>query len=154
MTEHVTVKVDSKKFEEALRRFPAVLKRALKRAGMEAGAIVLDSQGIRLYPPEGKGNREPFPYWERGYGMRYASGKTGKMSERYGTSWHVKARYGSVLMSTKTSYAQYVGGEKQSKEMHDIGWRKVIDVAKQKIQQISGVYGAWVMRALKQVGLK
>ena len=137
---------------EKLRAFPAELKSALKSGGEEASNEVLDTEGLRNYPPSTAANQPPTPYYIRGRGTQYAGGNRGE-SERYGTQWNVTTRGYTTTIGNRTSYAPFVGGDKQPQHMADKGWRKLFAVADQKRAAIQRIYSAWLERAKRRVGL-
>lgn len=122
-------------------------------ANLEASREVLDTQGLRKYPPATSANQPPVPYYIRGRGTQTAGGNLGN-SERLGTRWQT-VPYGRLGMkiSNPVSYARYVHGEEQASFMAPKGWRKLIDVAREKIGTISAVYNKWMDRLVKDKGL-
>ena len=132
--------------------FPAELKRALTAGGEEASNEILDTEGLRNYPPSTAANRPPTPYYIRGKGTQYGNSNSGS-SERYGTQWHVTTRGYTTTIGNRASYGQFVGGDKQPQHMADKGWRKLFDVADQKRAVIQRIYSDWLERAKRRVGL-
>jgi hypothetical protein len=137
---------------EKLRAFPAELKRGMTAAGDEAGNEILNTEGLRNYPPSTPANQPPTPYYIRGRGTQYANSNSGS-SERYGTQWNVTTRGYTTTIGNRASYAPYVGGDKQPQHMADKGWRKLFAVADQKRAEIQRIYSAWLERAKRRVGL-
>ena len=45
------------------------------------------------------------------------------------------------------------GGEEQVKWAKEVGWRKLIDVAREKIGKITKIYEAWIKKLLKDLKL-
>ena len=58
-------------------QFPAESKRYLDAAGKEAGEEVVNTVGLRRYPPATAANAPPTPYYIRGRGMQYKHGNKG-----------------------------------------------------------------------------
>jgi len=110
----VSIRVEGlDKLRAALRKFPSVVAQDLAQAGNEAANLVLDTEGVRSYPPSTEANLAPPPYYVRGRGMQYANRNDGR-SERYGTKFTVQNKgYGTVIGNT-ASYAQYLAGAKQA----------------------------------------
>ena len=154
------IEVDAKEFMRAVDRFPQVLRNNIQRAGLEASNEVLNTEGLRNYPPATDANMPPSPYYIRGRGMEYKSYNDHR-SERYGTQWNTRTRGTIVIIGNRASYAPYLAGTKgktgdkgQAYHMAAKGWRRIWDVVQEKQGKIKRIYQAWVGRALKSVGLK
>lgn len=137
-----------------LQKFPAAIARNLTAAGEEsARRVILPTEGLQKYPPPTEANRPPTPYYIRGQGMQYASGNKGN-SERLGSQfWVAPEGYLSTAIGNRASYADYVVGEGQAGFMGAKGWRKLIDVANEKIPEITKVFQAWVDKTIQELGL-
>jgi hypothetical protein len=128
-------------------------------AGEEAGKEILNTVGLQRYPPATDANQPPTPYYIRGRGMQRAGIRrpayNDGTSERLGTNWYVSPAYSgkSVIISNKVSYAPFVHGEEQSQAMARIGWRKLIDVAAEKIDTITRIYQGWIDYVIRKYGL-
>jgi hypothetical protein len=131
------------------------LSDTLRAAGKEAGDEILNTRGLRGYPPATDANRPPTPYYVRGRGMQrggrripeYNDGK----SERYGTQFYIKPQGKfSTAIGNRASYAPFLGGEEQAEAMAKIGWRKLWDVAKEKIDKIEKIYQGWIDRLIRK----
>ena len=144
--------VDGEKVRQALRLFPQELFRALRNAGRESTDLIKETEGVQNYPPEGPGNQPPTPYYIRGRGMQYAKGNDGK-SERYGTQFKTTYQERSTTIENRSSYAKHVGGEQQASHLAARGWRRLVDVANDKIGDITKIYIAWVNRTIQRLGL-
>jgi len=128
-------------------------QRYLNAAGSEAGEEVVNTQGLRKYPPATAANAPPTPYYIRGRGMQYKSHNSGS-SERYGTQFYVRAEGMQTRVGNRSSYAQWLADDKlQARAMARIGWRKLIDVAKEKRSKIIGVFNGWIAKYLRDQGL-
>jgi len=92
------------------------------------------------------------PYYVRGKGTQYASYNRGN-SERLGTQFYTQAAGLNTKIGNRASYARYVVGEGQARFMAPKGWRKLFDVAKEKVPQIKKVYEAWINKCIKDLGL-
>ena len=151
----VTVEVDTKDFQRAIDVLPNAIRRNLISAGQNAGWKVIETRGLKRYPPTTAANREPYPYYERGYGMRYKGpSKYEGGSERYGTQWNVKASAYKVVMGNRASYAPYLTDDKLQNKGLRAGWKKLINVTKQKKAEISRIYTAWVRKAITSAGFR
>ena len=146
--------------QQALARFPQMAGKYLQAAGQEAAKdIILPTEGLQKYPPETAANFPPTPYYIRGRGMQRAGVRKpayndGK-SERYGTQWTVERyRDTATKIGNRASYAIYLAGEKQAQKMGEKGWRKLAEVATEKVPQIKVVFQAWVNKLLRDSGLK
>jgi hypothetical protein len=144
-----------KELQAAIAKFPQQSAKYLGQAGEEAAKRVLfTTEGLKKYPPAGAANAPPTPYYIRGRGTQYKSGNTGK-SEKLGTQWYAKRQGYTTLVGNRASYAKWVhGDEDQASFMAPKGWRKLLEVAKEKMDDILKVYDAWVDKLLKDVGLK
>jgi len=121
-------------------------------AGKEAAEVILNTTGVRSYPPETAANHPPTPYYVRGYGMQYAGGNNGA-SERYGTQFTVESDTFTTTIGNRASYGVYLGGNPNAKAMARIGWRSLVEVANEKIPEITRIYQGWINRLIKRVGL-
>ena len=130
------------------------LQKYLQAAGVEAAKQdVLKTEGLQKYPPATSANRPPVPYYIRGRGTQYKNGNNGK-SEKLGSNWHVdKVPYGAQA-SNKVSYAKFVNGDDQAKAMEKIGWRKITEVAEEKVKAIEKRFYTWISKALLDAKLK
>src|SRR3990167_9007556 len=137
----------------ALNRFPREIAKYLGQAGEEAAKrVILKTRGLQLYPPTTAANRPPTPYYIRGRGMQYKSKNTGT-SERYGSQFYVENKSYMTEIGNRASYAVYVGGEKQPEHMAGKGWRKLLEVAWEKMPQITKVYQARIDKLIKDLKL-
>lgn len=150
----ITVKItNADQVQRALEQAPQTMLAALNQAGREAAErIILDTEGLKRYPPASAANLPPTPYYVRGRGTQYATGNAYN-SERLGTQFYVRSANASTYIGNRTSYAPFVIGPAQSRVMARLGWRKLEDVAREKIDAVASVYQAWVDRALKGLGL-
>jgi len=138
------------------------------------GDRILNTRGLRQYPPEGPGNRPPVPYWKRGVGREVSAGRKQKRSEGVGVSvratrnLHNSEKLGShfyslgevtspgslvVRIGNPVSYAPYVVGEQQSSVMAKIGWKKLSDVARAKLSEVGRIVEAVLKDTFKRIGL-
>lgn len=141
------------KLARAFDEMPQKIIENMRAAAKEAGAEIINTRGLKVYPPLTDANKPPTPYYIRGRGMQYKTRNSGK-SEKYGTRFYVRARgYGAVIGNT-ASYAKYLADEKlQARHMAKIGWRKLIDVAKEKIEAVRKIFQDWVDKTIRDLGL-
>ena len=112
----------------------------LEVAGREAGESMLSEEGLRRYPASSSGNQPPVPYYIRGRGVQYRTRNTNQ-SERYGTRFYVQAAGMQTRVGNTASYAPYLTDDaKQSRAMARIGWRKLIEVARERASEIVALY--------------
>ena len=142
-----------KELKAALDKFPQQVKKYMAAAGTEASEEILETQGLRKYPPATAANAPPTPYYIRGRGTQTGSGNTGT-SERLGTQWTVSAKDFETTISNRASYARWVVGETQASFMAPKGWRKLLEVAKEKQAAITVIYNRWVDKLLRDIRLK
>lgn len=125
----------------------------VQSANQEISSEILSVQGLKSYPPATAANQPPVPYYIRGKGMQTAYGNTGK-SERLGTQWQTVA-YGTLgaRIFNDVTYAKYVHGEEQASFMAPKGWKKLADVARQKLTKLASIYQRWINKLIKDKGL-
>ena len=141
----------------ALTKFPRQIGIYLGRAGGEAAhRVIFPTRGLQKYPPSTAANQPPTPYYIRGRGTMTSHGLRAT-SERLGTQWYTKRTgYGlehTTEIGNRASYAKWVHSEQQAQAMGRIGWRKIGDVAKEKLGNIKRVYDAWVAKLIRDLGL-
>lgn len=138
-----------------LERFLGELKTAYGEANIEVANMILDTEGLRKYPPETAANRPPEPYYIRGRGMQYKSRNDGR-SEQYNRRWQMTTTDSYSLRITNTaSYAPYLTDkDKQARRMAVIGWRKIFDVQKEKRKEAHGIYWKHLSHLLRKTGLE
>ncbi len=162
------------RLDAAFRRFGSQAEKYMGAAGREiAEDIILPTEGLRKYPPADAANAPGrfkevtfstgrtvtfrMGYYVRGKGMyqpiRGGGYKLSKGSERYGTQFYTKANQATITIGNRASYARYLGGENQAGHMGARGWRRLIDVANEKITTITDRYRRWVDKLLRDVGL-
>lgn len=119
----------------------------------EVSQVILDTEGLRKYPPETEANRPPTPYYIRGVGTQYKSSNSGS-SEKYGTQFYTEAYADGMKIGNRASYARYLtDDEEQTAVMAEKGWRKLIEVATEKLPEIVRTMQGWVDKLIKDVGL-
>lgn len=146
------------KLTAALKAFPQKAERYLEMAGRQAAEDeIFPTNGLRTYPPATDANYPPTPYYIRGRGMQRAGVRKPEYndyrSERLGTQWYTKQEGGTTYIGNRASYAPYVHGEEQAAKMGAKGWRKLLDVANEKIDRITKVYQAWIDKLVRDLGL-
>jgi hypothetical protein len=150
------IRIEVKGLDELLAKFdkfPKQIARNMSQAGHEAAnRVILNTEGLKAYPPASEGNREPTPYWIRGRGLETDKGNLNN-SERMGTKWTTKREGFNTMIGNSASYAKWVHGDDQAKAMAGHGWKKLFEVAKDKLSQIQKVYQAWVDKTIKELGL-
>ena len=142
-----------KELKAAMDKFPQQVKKYMAAAGTEASEEILETQGLRKYPPLTEANFPPTPYYKRGVGTQTGSGNRGG-SENLGTQWTVQAKDFETTISNRASYARWVVGETQASFMAPKGWRKLLEVAKEKQAAITVIYNRWVDKLLRDIRLK
>jgi hypothetical protein len=141
------------KLKIALDKFPEMIKKIAAQAADEAAKEVLNTTGLQRYPGMSAANQPPTPYYIRGVGMQYKSSNNMK-SEKYGTQFYVKHEGYGTVVGNRASYARYLTDENdQASHMARLGWRKLIDVAREKIGRITTIYNKWVEYAIDKLGL-
>jgi hypothetical protein len=138
--------------ERKLKLFPARIQANMSQAAEEAGKLVVWSEGLATYPPETAANHPPTPYYKRGAGMVYKD-RVDDSSEKYGSRFTVQREGFGARIGNSASYAKYLAGDQQSKAMAKIGWRKLIDVANEKIVKIKKIFDGWVAKTIRDLNL-
>ena len=141
-----------KKLTTALVRFPVVIPKNMALAGLEAINMVLDTEGLRAYPPETSANRPPTPYYIRGVGTQTSLGNLGN-SENYGKKWTVESESFMAKATNTASYSPDLGGENQTWWASAYGWKKLFSTAKAMLPEIIKIYDAWMEKTIKELGL-
>jgi len=136
-----------------LNKFPREIARNFGAAGEEAAKdVVLPTEGLQNYPPLTAANQPPVPYYIRGRGTQYAT-RNLMNSQKLGTRWTIERKGFNTVIGNPVSYARYVHGEEQAEAMGSKGWKKLFDVAKDKLKAIQKVYQAWVNKTIKDLNL-
>lgn len=146
-----------------LDKFGKEILKNVGAAGAEsANDVILKTRGLRRYPPATDANRPPTPYYIRGKGTQTSKGNKDD-SERYGSqeivngthndAFDIKRRGMDTVIGNRASYAPYLGGEQQAAWAAKKGWRKLREVAEEKISQIRMKYEAWVEKTIRDLGL-
>ena len=142
-----------KELDNKLRFLGKSLESYLARGSQQAGKEIIQEEGLQKYPPSTEANQPPTPYYIRGKGTQYKNHNDGR-SENYGKQFHVdRVPYGARI-ANRASYAMHLAGENQAKRMGEIGWRKLIDVAKEKLDRTREILSEWVNKAMKDANLK
>ncbi len=153
MPDAIEVHVDGlEKLVAGMDRFGREIATDIGAAGEEAADEILDTTGLRRYPDATAANAPPTPYYIRGRGTQTAHGNLGN-SERYGTQFYVRRESFTTIVGNRASYAEHLAGEQQARAMGRIGWRKLIDVAREKLPQIERIYQGWIDRLIARLGL-
>lgn len=165
---------NSDALKKAFADFSKETNQYLSQAGQESAKLILETEGLRKYPPAtaanepgrtvevtfGNGRTATFRrgYYVRGRGMfspiRGGGYNFTASSERFGTQWYVLKIPGGVTIGNRASYAPFLAGDNQARAMGEIGWRKLTEVTQEKLPEITKIYDAWVDKLLIKVGLK
>jgi len=84
--------------------------------------------------------------------MMYKSGLKAT-SENMKALWVVENKDFKTTISNSASYAKWVHGEQQARAMQAIGWRKLVEVAKESQSHITTIYNRWVNKLLRDLKL-
>lgn len=146
----------------ALDRFSGEIKTYLIMAGKEAGEEIISVEGLQKYPPTTEANqpgrysiktKQKMGHYIREEGYVTPSGKHLMNSEHYGKKYYVKASGASTIIGNTASYAKYLAGEEQVAFHAARGWRKILDVAREKLAIITKIYDRWVELLIKKLEL-
>lgn len=160
MPEYMSVKIDADQFERAIKNLPRYFNREVLGAGAKVAKMVLETEGVKKYPPlttqkrdEGVGSS----WYERGRGSAYHSVngvQYSNNSEKYGTRWTQFVNQRGVRLRNSASYGVYLGGHKQANRMRKFGWKKITSVIKSKMERIKNIYRGAIRKAVKQAGFR
>lgn len=159
MTEDTVVHIELRGLDKLEKKFDELKDEIAKTwaaAGEEAAKEILDTLGLRVYPSETSANHPPAPYYIRGTGMQVSDTKNLHNSQVLGKQFYVRSDQPTwaTIIGNRASYAKYVVGQQQGRQMAHIGWRRLFDVANDKIKDITEIYQAWIDRLLKRTGLQ
>lgn len=148
------------KVQAVMARFPAQIKAAIQLSGKDMAKNILDTKGLRNYPPGTAANQPPGTsgrgYYIRGRGWMSKSGDGYTLkatSERLGTKWYVKPNGYSTLVGNPVTYAPYLHGDEQARWSLQIGWKKLVDVANDKIGESVRIYENHIQALIRRLGL-
>ena len=154
----VTATINSKDFGRAIAALPRLFASGMVEAGHKIGKLVLDTQGLRVYPSETSANRPPEPYYVRGRGTQRMSGGgvsyNDNSSEQYGSQWTVKSRPNRVTIGNSASYAPFLAGKPQARHMRAIGWKKLTVVIQERMRMIKATFQSHIGRAIRKAGFR
>ena len=149
----IEIKVEGlKKLTTGFIRFVPAVRKNMTAAGGEALTMILDTVGLRAYPPETAANLPPTPYYQRGLGTVYKN-SVARTSENYGKKWTEEVESFVARAKNTASYAEVLGGENQVSWASGYGWKKLFSTAKELILEIVKIYTAWVEKTIKELGL-
>ena len=96
--------------------------------------------------PQWTDSAPPWPYWKRGTGWEYASGKNSGTSQRLGNQWRTIIGINTITIKNEATYAGYVHGPEQAEVHKTHGWLKLYETA---VKELPGVIKKLEARALK-----
>lgn len=144
-----------KELNAAFEKFPRMVAKNMSQAAHEASNdVILSTEGLKNYIGETKANQPPVPYYKRGTGMQVSESRNLMNSENLSKQWTTKREGWITRIGNRASYAKWVHGDEQARAMGAKGWRKLYDVAKEKIGAITKVYHGWVSKTLREAGLR
>lgn len=163
------------KLAGAIKAYPAAIKSQMRLAGKDCFAVIVNTKGLATYPPaternkpgrmktvtfaNGRSAQFRMPYYTRGYGtmtpVRGGGYKLIPSSERFGTKWYTRpSGEMDTIIGNNASYAQYLSGKiKQVEWAAEVGWRKLSDVAMEKMPQIKQIFSRHIDYVTKKIGL-
>ena len=151
------------KISELITRFPGHLQEALEAAGKETASEILETEGIRKYPPVQlprpampmtEKQRRWFFYALKNNLIDVPYNRGGTNSQKFGSQWYVEQSHYTTTIGNRSGYGGYLVGENQAQYMASLGWRKLTDVAADKTNKIKTIYEGWLNRAVEKSGLK
>lgn len=150
------------KVAAAMEKFPSQIKAAVELAQKDMSKNILDTRGVRNYPPQWQANQPPGTsgrgYYSRGKGWMQASRNGYKFnpsraSERLGTKWYTNPNGFSTKVGNPVSYAPYIHGDEQVGWAKDVGWRKLAEVASEKLDESIAIYERHIQAIIQRLGL-
>jgi hypothetical protein len=161
------------KLTKSFDRYPAEIGAQMKLAGIDASKLILQTKGLRLYPEKternqpgrvkavtfasGKTAEFRTSYYQRSYGtmtpVRGGGYKLIGASERFGTKWYTKQKGMDTVVGNNASYAAFLSGNNQVAWAAQVGWRKLREVADQKMTQIRAIYAQHISLVTRKLGL-
>ena len=148
------------KVRAALGQFHDQIQPAIELAQNDMVENILAVRGMRNYPPASSANNPPGNngngYYIRGRGwMRKSSGgyTLAGSSERLGTKWYVKPNGFSTKVGNPVTYAPFIHGDNQVDWALRVGWRKLAEVAEDKISESVAIYERHIQAIIRRLGL-
>lgn len=138
-----------------LNAFQKEIVSGMSGARLEIFRTIVEEEGLRTYPHETAANKEPYPFYIRGRGTQVSPSRNLGNSEKYGTQFYSGRQGTDIIIGNRASYAKYLAGkDTQARHMAKIGWKKLYDVATDKLPQIAKIYQGWIDRTIRKYGLK
>lgn len=144
----------------AMDRFPEQIKAAVGLAQKDISKNILDTKGLRNYPPSSGANQPPGNagrgYYIRGRGWMRKSGAGYALvpnSQRLGTKWYTTPNGFSTKVGNPVTYAPYLHGDEQTKWALSVGWRKLAEVAEEKLDESVAIYERHIEALIRRLGL-
>lgn len=147
-----SIRVDDTEVTVGIQKLKGAFPENMEGAGMEAANEVLDTVGVRTYPPASPANFPPEPFYIRGRGTQTKSGNRGE-SQQYGKRWQITAEGFQTIAENFATYGAFLVTEFQPIHMARIGWRKLGDVVEEKIERIIEIYEKWAQKGIDEAGL-
>jgi phage gpG-like protein len=152
------VTMEIKGLDELTRKLKDLKQMRKVHAGIRAAGIYVKGK-LAQYPDATAANqpKKVGGWYQRGFGWKFASGRTLQVSEQLGKKWtskYDKAKFESVI-GNNASYAVFVQGPKkgskgsrQASHMAKIGWESIDDVAKNETKRVQEYVFEAVRRAI------
>ena len=146
----------------ALSKFPEQIKSAVEVAQNDMARNILDTPGMQNYPPKWAANNPPGTsgrgFYERtkGWMMKTGNGyriQAGKESENLGRKWYIKPNGFNTKVGNPVSYAAYLHGDNQVNWAINVGWRKLSEVASEKVEENIAIYERHIQALIRRLGL-
>lgn len=161
------VEMDEASLRELQAKFAAIsseLERNWARASEEVAHEIVEVEGLKQYPINTAGAPQPFKS-DKSRRYFFAALRRGEIevpyrrgqspgSETYAKRWYVEVSGLTATIGNNASYARYLSHEtEQSGYMAARGWRKLKEVAEEKLPDIIKIYEGWTGRAMKNLGI-
>ena len=152
----VTIEIEG--LDELVKKLDDLKQLRKVHAGIKAAALHLKGK-LDPYPPSTAANQpgNAGGWYVRGFGWRFASGRSDPVSEDLAASWTIKynqAKFEAVIGSN-VSYGPFVMGPKQgskgkrqAKHMAKIGWKSIDTVREQETKRVQEYVFDAVRRAI------
>ena len=148
------------KVKAAMDQFPDHIQKAVGFAQKEMVKNILDTKGLRNYAPLSSANQPPGNagrgYYSRGKGWMRKTGSGYTLvpsSKNLGKKWYATPNGFSTKVGNPTTYAPYLHGDEQVSWAVKVGWRKLAEVAEEKLDESVAIYERHITALIKRLGL-
>lgn len=136
----IEYEIDSRQWADLMTTIDRLNMRNMAEPAFKAIAMDIEGKAGK-YPPAGLANSPSNPrgwWYERGYGIRFASGASYQTSERLGDKWYHTVYPDSLKIGNLASYAGYVHGDDDTQAVfHKArGWKQLLQTAEDALPEL------------------